>query len=174
MSSGRTLLFLEDDKDLQSLVGTFLREKGYPEELLVWVNQLFPAPALPPTPPPEALEEAEEVNVEADDLAVGGRRLVAVKPDRQPVGRHHIRQPFTTVDVRYKPGTTFYLFSDGFTDQFGGQRDRKFMRKPFQNLLVDSAALEPAAQRERLLMTLEEWRSGSEQTDDITVLGLRL
>ncbi|WNZ62155.1 hypothetical protein QEG98_41180 [Myxococcus sp. MxC21-1] len=67
--NSRTLLFLEDDKDLQSLVGTFLREKGYPEALLVWVNQLFPAPALPPTPPPEALEEAEEVNVEVDDLA---------------------------------------------------------------------------------------------------------
>jgi serine phosphatase RsbU (regulator of sigma subunit) len=97
-----------------------------------------------------------------------------VDPDRQPVGRHENHRPFTTVELDLPPGTVLYLFSDGYADQFGGEKDRKFMMRSFQQLLVE-AARRPMAEQEHLLRnTLENWKNGHEQTDDITVMGIRL
>lgn len=100
--------------------------------------------------------------------------LSKVDPDRQPVGRFGIRRPFSTVHLTLVPGTAVYLFSDGYADQFGGSNDKKFMLKTFQRLLVECANLDMRRQGEILRTTLEEWRQGREQTDDITVMGIRL
>lgn len=99
--------------------------------------------------------------------------LTKVLPDRQPVGRHENRKPFTTVTLDVKPGTTLYLFSDGYADQFGGAKDKKFMRRSFEQLLSETAGYGLARQGEILRTTLEKWRKNADQTDDITVVGLR-
>jgi serine phosphatase RsbU (regulator of sigma subunit) len=99
--------------------------------------------------------------------------LTKVQPDRQPVGRHDGRKPFTTITLDIEPGTTLYLFSDGFADQFGGGRDKKFMRRSFQQLLEDTAEYGLSRQGEILRRKLAEWRKDADQTDDITVVGIR-
>jgi len=62
--------------------------------------------------------------------------LNLVKADKMPVAIHEIMDPFTLHEVDLKAGDTFYTFSDGYADQFGGPRQKKFMSKNFRNLLL--------------------------------------
>ncbi len=67
-----------------------------------------------------------------------------------------------------------YLASDGFQDQFGGKRDKKFLRQRFYNLLTEIHQMPMAVQKEVLEKRLREWMGSTVQTDDITVMGIRL
>jgi ligand-binding sensor domain-containing protein/serine phosphatase RsbU (regulator of sigma subunit) len=70
--------------------------------------------------------------------------------------------------------TNFYLFSDGYADQFGSQNNRKFMLKNFKQQLLDIQAYDFDFQREVLDKTIENWRGDSPQIDDMLVIGFRL
>ncbi|MBQ1884911.1 MAG: hypothetical protein II165_07845, partial [Bacteroidales bacterium] len=67
-------------------------------------------------------------------------------------------------------------FSDGYQDQFGGPQHRKFMIKHMRELLLEIHTLPPQEQKERLNSTIEKWMAdgGTEQTDDILVIGFKL
>jgi serine phosphatase RsbU (regulator of sigma subunit) len=67
-----------------------------------------------------------------------------------------------------------YLASDGFQDQFGGNRDKKFLKQRFYGLLTEIHQLPMAVQKEMLENRLREWMGSTIQTDDITVMGIRL
>ena len=69
---------------------------------------------------------------------------------------------------------SFYLFSDGFHDQFGGENDKKFMKKNFRNLLLESSKLNFNAQERYIQDKFEEWKGSNEQTDDILVIGIKI
>ncbi|HLA57293.1 MAG TPA: SpoIIE family protein phosphatase, partial [Puia sp.] len=62
--------------------------------------------------------------------------LKEIKADKQPVGQTDYAKPFTTHQIEFKSGTTFYLFTDGFADQFGGPNGKKFKYKQFSDLLL--------------------------------------
>ncbi|MDX1629401.1 MAG: SpoIIE family protein phosphatase [Fulvivirga sp.] len=68
---------------------------------------------------------------------------------------------------------TFYLYSDGFQDQFGGTRNKKFMSKRFRQLLIDNSTKDLKVQRKDLDEKLEAWKGNEEQTDDILVMGIK-
>jgi serine phosphatase RsbU (regulator of sigma subunit) len=68
----------------------------------------------------------------------------------------------------------FYLFTDGFQDQFGGEKNKKFMTKRFRELLFSISHLPMAEQKQILSSTINDWIGEGEQTDDITVMGLRI
>ena len=63
------------------------------------------------------------------------------------------------------------MFSDGFPDQFGGPKDKKFMNKKFKALLQEIQTLSPNEQLSRLDSALENWRGDTEQVDDVLVIG---
>ena len=67
-----------------------------------------------------------------------------------------------------------YVFSDGFPDQFGGERGKKFKYKPFKRLLIETNILSPKHQEEELIKFFENWRQDYEQVDDICVIGVRV
>ncbi len=71
-------------------------------------------------------------------------------------------------------GLLFYLFTDGFQDQFGGEKNKKFMTKRFRELLFSISHLPMAEQKQILHITINEWIRAGEQTDDITVMGVRV
>lgn len=74
-----------------------------------------------------------------------------------------------TIDLTAK--TKIYLFSDGFQDQFGGKYGRKFMARPFRDLLFDTSEQSAQEQRAELVSTLKKWKGKKyNQMDDITVL----
>ena len=75
---------------------------------------------------------------------------------------------------RDKKGDSIYLFSDGYADQFGGAKGKKFMYKQFKEILLANSQKPMPEQKEVLDKTINEWIGNGEQVDDITILGLKL
>ena len=96
-----------------------------------------------------------------------------IKATRQPVGKYSQRQKFITHDVEVKDGDMIYLSSDGFADQFGGVKNKKFMKKNFKNLLADISQKPLNEQNNLILDAFSDWKSNNEQVDDICVMGVK-
>jgi len=76
--------------------------------------------------------------------------------------------------INFKKGDTFYMSSDGYADQFGGEKGKKYMTKRFKQLLQDIQELPLKGQKDRLKLEIEEWMKNTEQTDDIIVTGFQV
>jgi serine phosphatase RsbU (regulator of sigma subunit) len=101
--------------------------------------------------------------------------LVEYNGDKFPVGAFVGEQlrAFTNHEVQLQKGDAVYLFSDGYADQFGGPKGKKFKYKQLKQLLISMQGRPMEAQRELLKARLEEWKGGLEQVDDILVIGIR-
>ena len=111
-----------------------------------------------------------------DDKTAAGNdkhKLVEIPPCKQPIGTHPNPHPFMLQTLTLEKGDTIYLFSDGYADQFGGPRRKKFMYRNFAELLLSVHEKTMEEQKEILDSTIENWRGGLEQIDDILVVGLR-
>jgi len=97
------------------------------------------------------------------------------KGDKFPIGgtRGYSERDFTKQVIPLNGGSSFYMFSDGYIDQFGGDENKKFMRKRLKNLLKDIANQPMKEQKEVLDETIVDWMSGHNQIDDILVMGFR-
>jgi serine phosphatase RsbU (regulator of sigma subunit) len=101
--------------------------------------------------------------------------LEILKGDRMPIGIHlNFKRPFTLSEVDVSKGDMIYLFSDGYADQFGGPRDKKFRYKQFQDLLLDIHEKPLDMQQDILKKTILEWKGDNSQVDDILVLGYKI
>jgi len=101
--------------------------------------------------------------------------LTEIKADRMPIGYYPNEKPsFTNHEIQLKDGDIFYLFSDGFMDQFGGKKGFKYKVNNFQKLLSETHQKPMLIQKELLEQELENWMKGYEQTDDILVMGVRV
>jgi ligand-binding sensor domain-containing protein/serine phosphatase RsbU (regulator of sigma subunit) len=81
---------------------------------------------------------------------------------------------FSKKEIQFEKGDILYLASDGFQDQFGGTRDKKFLRQRFHSLLAEIHQMPMAVQKEILEKNLSDWKGSKVQTDDILVMGIRL
>ncbi len=102
------------------------------------------------------------------------REINELKADKQPIGKNEYRKNFATHEIPYEKGTIFYLMTDGYADQFGGPKGKKFKYKQLQDLLVANCALDLKTQKETLIATFNEWKVGHEQVDDVTILGIKI
>ncbi len=102
--------------------------------------------------------------------------LHKIRGDRQSIGGYQYEPGFrfTKHVIEIRPPMWFYIFSDGYQDQFGGEGPRKFMTKIFYNLLHQIHTLPMDEQKHVLEQTLEDWKDGYSQTDDILVIGFKL
>lgn len=105
---------------------------------------------------------------------IRNKELLETKPDKQPVGFYTGEQkPFTHHELSLEKGDTVYIFSDGYHDQFGGPKDKKFMIKNFKKLLLSIQDKPMNEQKTILEETMAEWKGDTEQIDDILVMGVR-
>lgn len=81
---------------------------------------------------------------------------------------------FETLDLEFAEGDELYLFSDGITDQFGGERGKKLTKKRFYETLVEISGKPPAEKEAALQRLYDDWRGEKSQTDDLLVIGLKL
>ena len=102
-------------------------------------------------------------------------QLIDLKANRMPIGVHAVYQdkPFTVQKEKLYKNDKLYFFSDGFTDQFGGDHGNKLGRKKFKEILLDFNDHPMEEQKEALNRRLEDWMNTWSQIDDIMVLGFR-
>ncbi len=106
-------------------------------------------------------------------VLVRDKELTAYKTNKFAVGSA-IDSIFDVQTINYTNGDCFYLFSDGYADQFGGPKGKKFMRKRFYQLLIDISNQKPSKQQELLASNLDSWMTQESQIDDILVVGINL
>ena len=100
--------------------------------------------------------------------------LLETLPNRQPIGNYPFSKPFLTHEITLEKEDRLYLFSDGFPDQFGGVKGKKYKVKNLKKLLI-SISHNPMYEQQGILNTVyEDWRADLEQIDDICILGLKI
>lgn len=100
--------------------------------------------------------------------------LIELKGDRQPIGIHLRERPFTNHEMELRTGDMLYIFSDGFSDQFGGEKGRKFLSKKFKKLLLDIHSKDTTQQKQTLESTFNNWKGKLSQVDDVLVMGIQI
>ncbi|TAH29136.1 MAG: hypothetical protein EAZ06_07835 [Cytophagales bacterium] len=86
---------------------------------------------------------------------------------------HRMEKEFELIELKAQTGDTFYMYSDGFSDQYGEETKRKYMSKRFRDFLIDISPLPLEIQHQKLKTELETWKGSAHQTDDILVLAWR-
>jgi serine phosphatase RsbU (regulator of sigma subunit) len=105
---------------------------------------------------------------------VQNNEMKEIPADKQPIGKYYNDTSFNTHTLSLKKGDTLYLFTDGYADQFGGDKGKKFKYKQFQEKLL-AISHKPLAEQEKILeKTFEEWKGNLEQVDDVLVIGIRI
>lgn len=99
--------------------------------------------------------------------------LMHYRADKMPAAIHYKMQPFTLHKIDLQKGDAFYIFSDGYSDQFGGPNQKKFMSNQLKETLVAIAGEPMLKQGEKLNEIFEGWRGESSQVDDVTLIGVR-
>jgi ligand-binding sensor domain-containing protein/serine phosphatase RsbU (regulator of sigma subunit)/ABC-type amino acid transport substrate-binding protein len=101
--------------------------------------------------------------------------IIIYEADRMPIGIYDfdINQNFTNNLINLENGDTLYTFSDGYADQFGGPKDKKFMIGRFKKMLLDIQNLTMDEQRKHIDNTIEDWMKEHDQIDDIIVIGAK-
>jgi serine phosphatase RsbU (regulator of sigma subunit) len=103
-------------------------------------------------------------------------QLQDIKADMFPIGIHIVDEllPFTNNRIELKKDDVLYIFSDGYADQFGGPKGRKFMKKQMQQLLLSIHGKSMPEQEAELSRSFDQWRGELEQVDDVLVIGIRI
>jgi len=109
-------------------------------------------------------------------IRISNNELSTIKSDRIPIGSSQYGKikEYHKTSIDFKEGDKIYLFTDGYQDQFGGPKGKKFLKKNLRNLIEEINMLPMAEQRTKLEKNLREWQRQKDQTDDILVIGLTL
>ncbi|HLP55743.1 MAG TPA: tetratricopeptide repeat protein [Fluviicola sp.] len=106
-------------------------------------------------------------------VVIRGGECLTFEADRMPIGKSDKLQPFTTREIDLQPNDVVYAYTDGYPDQFGGEKGKKFKTKKLNEFLTSIAGQPFQIQYGRLSNGFENWRGDYEQVDDVTVIGVR-
>lgn len=109
-----------------------------------------------------------------EPILIRNNEIVELPKDKMPVGKGEKTEMFSLQSVELQFGDALYLYTDGFADQFGGPKGKKFKYKPLNELLLsikDSALPE---QKERLETAFSNWQGNQEQVDDVLIIGIKI
>lgn len=113
-------------------------------------------------------------------IFIRNNEIEQINPDKMPIGIYlKEKESFTNNEIEIKKDDLFYMFSDGFPDQFGGEFGKKYMIKNFRNLIFGISQKTFAEQEQIFENELSNWRNPKnntkfEQLDDITIIGFRI
>lgn len=100
--------------------------------------------------------------------------IIEVKANKQPIGEFENRVPFKNHEIQLLSGDCIYIYSDGYADQFGGDRGKKLKAKNLKSLLLKVAHLPMQEQKNELDRYFDKWKTGFEQLDDVCVMGIKI
>lgn len=104
---------------------------------------------------------------------VRNKELMHYRADKMPVAIHYRMEPFRLHRIDLQKGDAFYIFSDGYADQFGGPYEKKFMTGQLKRLLTEISDLPMIQQGEKLGLQFDAWKGENPQVDDVTFIGIR-
>lgn len=104
------------------------------------------------------------------------KKIIVYKGESYLVGGRNERviKTFKSQEINYQSGDIIYMLTDGYTDQFGGEHNRKLMKKAFEETLLSIQHLNLNFQAQLLEQKLFKWKGDNEQTDDILIVGIKL
>lgn len=103
------------------------------------------------------------------------KELIQYSPDKMSIGgNNYSNYEFNEITIPLQKGDSIYLFSDGYPDQFGGERNKKFMTKNLKQLLLEITHLSAREQEAILQKSLHNWKGSFPQIDDIILVGIKL
>ena len=106
---------------------------------------------------------------------VRNQELLEFKPDKMPVGKYEKDQTsFTLQTTHLQKGDVIYTLTDGFSDQFGGDKGKKYMVKNLKNKLLEIVDLPMHEQEQVLADEFDNWKGENEQVDDVCIIGVRI
>jgi serine phosphatase RsbU (regulator of sigma subunit) len=105
---------------------------------------------------------------------IRNNELIEIKADKQPIGKFDNQTPFSTHQFKLQKNDILYIFTDGFADQFGGEKGKKFKTKSFKELLLSLNSKPINEQKELIESTFNQWKGDIEQLDDVCVIGVRV
>ena len=100
--------------------------------------------------------------------------LKEFKSDKQPVGKFVNNKPFTNKKIKLEKGDNIYLFTDGYSDQFGGPKGKKYKYKAFKQLLTDIHKKAMNDQKQIIYKSFIDWQGNLEQIDDVCIVGIKV
>ena len=100
--------------------------------------------------------------------------IIETKANKQPIGKFDNLEPYTTHYFDLQKGDSIYIFSDGYVDQFGGEKGKKFKAKAFRALLLSIQDKQMEEQKIIIDDAFEGWRGNLEQIDDVCVIGVKI
>lgn len=102
-------------------------------------------------------------------------QLLEFKPDKQPIGKYFDENnAYTLHEIQLQKGDAIYTFTDGYADQFGGQKGKKFKYAQLKTTLLECVHLPMSEQKILLEHKFQQWRGNLEQVDDILLIGVRV
>ncbi|MCB0478014.1 MAG: tetratricopeptide repeat protein [Crocinitomicaceae bacterium] len=104
----------------------------------------------------------------------GSDDIEEIKANKQPIGKYAEPEPFTTHEIELNSGDLIYVFSDGYADQFGGDKGKKMKSSNFKKYLLEIKDHDIAEQKRLLDQQFEKWRGEFEQLDDVCVIGVKV
>jgi serine phosphatase RsbU (regulator of sigma subunit) len=107
-------------------------------------------------------------------IILEGTSVKELKPNKQPIGAYEKHEDFTEQKMSIESNTRIYLFSDGMVDQFGGPEGKKIKIRQFKNWLMETAEFSFEKQKLSIEEKLDKWKDGFDQTDDISLIGIKL
>ncbi|UKN03259.1 tetratricopeptide repeat protein [Paracrocinitomix mangrovi] len=104
----------------------------------------------------------------------GSDQMEEIKPNKQPIGGYVTTDSFTTHSLKVQKGDMIFMTSDGYPDQFGGPRGKKYKYQRFKDLLLANSQHNMKQQKSLLSTEFFEWKQGMEQIDDVCVMGVKI
>ena len=99
---------------------------------------------------------------------------IALPKDKMPVGQGERKESFSLHTIELNAGDALYLYTDGFADQFGGLKGKKFKYKPLNQLLVSNKDYPLSDQNKNLETVFNDWKGNLEQVDDVLIIGIKV
>ncbi len=107
-------------------------------------------------------------------VIISKNQMIHLTCDKMPVGKGENIDEFTLQTINTFKGDTIYLYTDGYADQFGGPKGKKFKYKPLNDLLLSFNSDDLSNQKNILESTFTNWKGNLEQVDDVLVIGVRV
>jgi serine phosphatase RsbU (regulator of sigma subunit) len=100
--------------------------------------------------------------------------VIELKPDKQPIGKYSNSKPFSVHQLQLQKKDIIYIFTDGYQDQFGGPKEKKFRVTQMRELFLSLFAGTMEEQRKIIDESFKNWKGDLEQVDDVCVIGVRI